>query len=93
MSTTPLRILCFGASLVQGHTAYGTKYTPYSIWLSQILKDRYPQRSIEVVTDGKSGEMVTGEGYRGRMSTQCEYLLIRTFELSFFLSGQGGWDG
>jgi hypothetical protein len=45
------------------------------------------------VTDGKSGEMVTGEGYRGRMSTQCEYLLIRTFELSFFLSGQGGWDG
>lgn len=68
----PLRILCFGASLVKGYTASGTQHFPYSTWLSQMLSQRYPGREIDVETDGVSGDMVT-QTYERRMKVQCKF--------------------
>jgi hypothetical protein len=66
-----LRILCFGASLVEGFTQYGLKYTPYSISMSKKLLEKWPQMKLDVDVNGVSGDMVTG-GYRGRMERACK---------------------
>lgn len=68
--SSPVRILCFGASLVEGHTDSGMRYTPYSTWLLKALQEHYPGREFDMVTDGVSGDMVTG-GYKGRMRRRC----------------------
>jgi hypothetical protein len=65
----PLRILCFGASLVEGHTARGTRFTPYSARLREILKEI--NADVEVETDGKSGDLLTS-GFEERMAARCE---------------------
>lgn len=87
----PLRILCFGASLVKGYTASGTQHYPYSTWLSQVLGQRYPGREIDVETDGVSGDMVT-QTYERRMRAQCKFcyyvsvlLLCCRFLLVYFI--------
>jgi hypothetical protein len=81
----PLSILCFGASLVEGYTSSGATYSPYSITLSQLLKERFPGRQITVETDGKSGDLVTG-GFAGRMRDGCKSTLLfsMTKSPSFF---------
>jgi hypothetical protein len=61
-----LRIFCFGASLVEGFTQYGLKFTPYSISMSKKLAEKLPQVELKIDVDGKSGDMVTG-GYKERM--------------------------
>lgn len=66
----PLRILCFGASLVEGHTARGTRFTPYSARLREILKEI--NADVEVETDGKSGDLLTS-GFEERMAARCEW--------------------
>lgn len=70
-----LRILCFGASLVEGFTQSGLRYTPYSVSMSRKLKRKWPEMKLDVDVNGMSGDMVTG-GYRGRMERACELLLI-----------------
>ena len=82
----PLHILCFGASLVEGYTSNGTRLTPYSTRLAEIIRqhritqrDKEEEVDVVVDTDGMSGDLVTG-GFEGRMRTRCEYsFLFSTF--------------
>lgn len=67
----PLSIICFGASLVEGYTESGARFTPYARWLNAALQTRYPGREIVVATHGISGDMVT-ETYEGRMRALCK---------------------
>jgi hypothetical protein len=67
-----LRILCFGASLVEGFTQGGFRYTPYSISMSRKLREKWPQMKLDVDVNGMSGDMVTG-GYKARMERACEF--------------------
>jgi hypothetical protein len=53
-----LRILCFGASLVEGFTQSGMKYTPYSTSMVRKLKEEFPAAELQADVDGKSGQMV-----------------------------------
>jgi hypothetical protein len=61
-----LSILCFGASLVEGFTQSGLKYTPYSVSMSKKLMQKFPQLRVKITVEGRSGDMVT-VGYKGRM--------------------------
>lgn len=68
----PLSIVCFGASLVEGYTESGRRFTPYSAWLTAALKRRYPRRELAVETDGMSGDMVTTGSFEWRMRALCK---------------------
>jgi hypothetical protein len=68
----PLSIVCFGASLVEGYTESGARFTPYASWLTAALQHRYPARELAVETDGVSGEMVT-ETFEWRMRALCKF--------------------
>ncbi|TAQ87696.1 Nucleoside-triphosphate phosphatase [Chlorociboria aeruginascens] len=59
---SPLRILCFGDSLTEGYSRYGTLMTPYSRTLFQHLTACFPDRKITVYTDGLSGDLVVPPG-------------------------------
>jgi len=70
-STANLRILCFGASLVEGYTNYGLNYTPYAKWMAAGLEAQWPSSVFEVKVDGKSGDLAT-QGFKGRMQEHCK---------------------
>ncbi|KAI9645519.1 hypothetical protein NHQ30_006261 [Ciborinia camelliae] len=59
---SPLKILCLGDSLTQGYSEYGTKFTPYSKWMKEVLVKKWPDREIEVITDGSSEDLLTPPG-------------------------------
>lgn len=61
-----LRILCFGASLVEGFTQGGSRYTPYSVSMCKALAQKLPQVQLKADVHGQSGAMVTN-GYQRRM--------------------------
>jgi hypothetical protein len=86
MSAPPrhtLRILCLGDSLTAGYSCYGMVFSPYSTTFKESLvrlldsedyreknKGRGPR--IEVVTDGKSGDLVSAGGtFEERMRSRC----------------------
>ena len=81
-----LRILCFGASLVEGYTQYGLKYTPFSTSMSTKLQQKWPDVKLDVDVNGVSGDMVTG-GYRASMERACELILITCLLTFCLLSG------
>ncbi|KAJ3285969.1 hypothetical protein HK104_009234 [Borealophlyctis nickersoniae] len=56
-----LRILCFGDSLTEGYSNYGTLHHPYSIQLEKRFK-KDGRFKIEIVTSGVSGDMVLSRG-------------------------------
>jgi len=72
-----LRILCFGASLVRGHTENGTKATPYATWMKKKLEG-HGSKEVQADVDGVSGDMVTRGGYKSRMEGKCMYQSLRT---------------
>jgi lysophospholipase L1-like esterase len=66
-----LRILCFGASLVEGYTQRGSRYTPYATPMRRKLEKQFPDIELHVMVDGMSGDKVT-EGFKVRMKDACE---------------------
>ncbi|KAF7868576.1 hypothetical protein EAF04_005107 [Stromatinia cepivora] len=65
---SPLKILCLGDSLTEGYSQYGTKFSPYSKWMKEVLENKWPDREIEVITDGISGDLLTPPGgFKRRM--------------------------
>ncbi|CZT02798.1 related to esterase [Rhynchosporium graminicola] len=63
----PLRVLCFGASLVEGYSSYGMRMTPYSKTMKRVLAAEIGYEfEFEVETNGVSGQQVTS-GFRKRM--------------------------
>ena len=86
MPASKLRILCFGDSLTEGYSAWGTRFTPYSTKLGDMLRMAFPDVEVEIVTDGRSGDLVVEDKgnflYRFRrhckLSLAClPFLLIR----------------
>jgi hypothetical protein len=75
----PLKILCFGASLIRGHTDGGLTSTPSAIWMKQTLDEKWPGKKIECRVDGVSGSMVT-EHFKGRMRDVCKFIRFVGFE-------------
>jgi hypothetical protein len=67
-----LKILCFGASLVRGHTANGTKATPFAIWMKENLLKTWPDGEIVCKVDGMSGALVSRD-FEGRMEKNFEH--------------------
>jgi lysophospholipase L1-like esterase len=53
-----LRILAFGASLVEGYTNYGLTFHPFTIALQQKLAVLCPAQNIVVDVNGQSGDRV-----------------------------------
>lgn len=73
----PLRILCLGDSLTEGYSHFGTKFTPYSKWMKEVLLAKWPDRAIDVITDGVSGDLVTPPGgFKRRMERHCRFYLL-----------------
>lgn len=71
---SPLKILCLGDSLTEGYSNYGTKFTPYSRWMKEVLAKKWPDREIEVITDGISGDLLTPPGgFKRRMEKHCGF--------------------
>ncbi|KAL0474805.1 SGNH hydrolase-type esterase domain-containing protein [Neurospora intermedia] len=62
MPPSKLRILCFGDSLTEGYSCWGSCFTPYSTKIKEMLRMAFPDVDVEIVTDGVSGDLVTGEG-------------------------------
>ncbi|CCC06092.1 hypothetical protein SMACR_00309 [Sordaria macrospora] len=62
MPNSKLRILCFGDSLTEGYSGWGSRFTPYSTKLGEMLRMAFPDVEMEIVTDGLSGDLVTGRG-------------------------------
>jgi len=86
----PLKILCFGDSLTEGFSMMGLRMTPYSDSLYATLKRKWPQREVEVHTDGVSGDLVTvprGE-FGKRMKKRCLCLFVLVFWALFWRVGR-----
>ncbi|KAK1780672.1 SGNH hydrolase-type esterase domain-containing protein [Copromyces sp. CBS 386.78] len=62
MPNPKLRILCFGDSLTEGYSGWGSCFTPYSTKLQEMLRMAFPDVEVEIETDGLSGDMVTDRG-------------------------------
>jgi lysophospholipase L1-like esterase len=80
----PLRILCFGDSLTEGYSCFGTVMTPYSETLLTELTNKILagdiNRKLEIVTDGMSGDLVTVGGFRDRMTKNCALCSFQTLD-------------
>lgn len=66
-----LNILCFGDSLTEGYSEYGTKMTPYGTTTLAYFTSRLgPLTKVHLCVEGKSGDLVTA-GFSRRMERIC----------------------
>jgi len=74
VSTSPLRILTFGASLIRGHTDGGLRATPFAPWMQKRLLEKWPDKEendVRFTVNGVSGSMAT-LWYKRRMEEVYE---------------------
>lgn len=64
---TPIRILCFGASITAGWSQQGTRYYPYATALEAYLKEALPNESFSIQVDGLPGDTVIQGQYKKRL--------------------------
>ncbi len=84
--TTPIRILCFGASITAGWSQLGSRYYPYANTLEARLKEALPNRNFSVQVDGLPGDTVMYGQYSKRLRS-----LVNTASSPFdFILIQGG---
>ena len=70
---TPLRILCFGASITAGFYRFGLCHHPYAIRLEECLKQSLPPNTpIQIEIDGLSGDTVIDGEYSDRLGPRCK---------------------
>lgn len=69
-----INILCFGDSLTEGYTAFGSAFTPYAKAMESRLKSSWPATKINVDVEGMSGDMVDEDAglFLTRIKDQCE---------------------
>lgn len=65
-----LRVLCFGDSLTAGYSSFGLVFHPYHQKLQQMIAMAFPEMDIEIVEDGRSGDLVK-YGFLPRMQDNC----------------------
>lgn len=66
-SITPIRILCFGASITAGWSQLGTRYYPYASTLEAHLKEALPNEHFSIQVDGLPGDTVIQGKYTKRL--------------------------
>jgi hypothetical protein len=74
-----LRVLCFGDSLTSGYSAYGAIHHPYCEALEELLRAARPGTQLEVVEDGKDGDMVCSDSranFLTRIRKHCGFLFV-----------------
>ena len=82
MPNSKLRILCFGDSLTEGYSGWGSRFTPYSTKLGEMLRMAFPDVEVEIVTDGLSGDLVTGTGsFLPRFKSHCKSAFLTRYKL------------
>lgn len=64
---TPVRILCFGASITAGWSQLGSRYYPYANTLETRLKEALPGRYFAVQIDGLPGDTAVYGQYMKRL--------------------------
>ena len=64
---TPIRILCFGASITAGWSQLGTRYYPYACTLEARLKKALPNRQFGIKVAGLPGDTVIQGQYSKRL--------------------------
>ena len=64
---TPIRILCFGASITAGWSQLGLRYYPYANRLEARLKEAFPDRNFSIQVDGLPGDTVIQGQYMKRL--------------------------
>ena len=64
---TPIRILCFGASITAGWSQLGTRYYPYASTLEAHLKEALPNEHFAIHVDGLPGDTVMQGAYTKRL--------------------------
>ena len=68
-----LNVLCFGDSLTEGYSQWGSKFTPYGKTLESFLRDHLSEPyDIKVRIEGVSGERVVGSMLE-RMERLCKF--------------------
>ena len=76
-----IRILCFGDSLTEGYSNYGTQFTPYSDEMKRKLRHLDEPLITDVVTEGQSGDRVTSGNFKWRMEQRRAYFEVRVLNL------------
>ena len=64
---TPIRILCFGASITAGWSQLGLRYYPYANTLEARMKEAFPDRNFSIQVDGLPGDTVIQGQYMKRL--------------------------
>ena len=64
---TPVRILCFGASITVGWSQLGIRYYPYANTLETRLREAFPDRNFNIQVDGLPGDTVIQGQYMKRL--------------------------
>lgn len=64
---TPIRILCFGASITAGWNQKGLRYYPYANTLEARLKEALPNKDFSIQVDGLPGDTVIQGQYTKRL--------------------------
>ena len=83
---TPIRILCFGASITVGWNRLGLRYYPYASTLEARLKEALPNRQFSIQVNGLPGDTVMQGQYMKRLRS-----LISTATTPYdFIIIQGG---
>ena len=84
--STPIRILCFGASITAGWNQLGLRYHPYSNTLEARLKEALPDSHFSIQVDGLPGDTVLEGQYTKRLHS-----LMRTATAAYdIIIIQGG---
>lgn len=66
-TATPIRILCFGASITAGWSQLGRRYYPYARTLEAHLKEALPNEHFSIQVDGLPGDTVLQGEYMKRL--------------------------
>ena len=73
MARKSLRILCFGDSLTSGYCSWGMNEHPYSGRLQEKLQQAFPHVDIDIVTNGKPGDIASFARFEERLKAECMY--------------------
>lgn len=69
---TQIRVLCFGASITAGFSAYGLHYYPYATRLAARLADGLPTSHFSIDVDGSPGDTMLHGEYMNRIKKDIE---------------------
>ena len=88
-TATPIRILCFGASITSGWNQLGLRYFPYSNTLEARLKEAFPDLHFSIQVDALPGDTIIQGQYTKRLGSLTS---TATTAYDFIIIQGGGND-